>query len=152
MLAMGVFSEDVGVPKDPSACPTPAFCLLCLAIFRGLSTSELVFFRPEGGFVETFLLRTPRALRGPGLEATFLIPGGLPGFLLGGKALVLVSTISLSLGRGPRLSEIGTLSLCSSVSWISWGTIINGSTLGGPNLSAIGTRSRDRFIVVSPPI
>ncbi|KAF3573331.1 hypothetical protein F2Q69_00058092 [Brassica cretica] len=93
-----------------------------------------------------------RALRGPGLEANFLIPGGLPGFLLGGKALVLVSTVSLSLGRGPRLSEIGTLSLCSSVSWISWGTLINGSTLGGPNLSAIGTRSRDRFIVVSPPI
>ena len=131
MLTIGVLSEDVGVPgAPPFICNAPCF-LLCFATFLVLPGPRPVFSCPGAGLgCCNFLLREQELLIGAGLEATFLFPGGLPGFLA--CTIVVMSSLlgssSSSLKtKGPSLSAAGTRSFDAKFI--------------GPNLSTMGSRS-----------
>lgn len=136
-LTIGALSEEEGVPADVPLRRFLALSLVCLTVLLDFSPSGFCFFRPVGGLSCWVLrLRTPAFCERPGLDNTFLEPGGLPGFLFFVFGLDVCPSVVIT----PSLSPAGTLSVCSK---LSRSAEAPDPTAWEPSLLAIGIRSRD---------
>lgn len=110
-FAKGTLSEEDGVSL------LGALVLLVFETFLGLTPSHVALLRPVGGLSWAFLLREQEPGASLGLEATFLRPAGLPGFLFFPPASSVVRGFSAVVTSPVVCTSLSTTGILAS--WFS---------------------------------